>query len=98
MSHYYHLCRRNLGRGVMIRTKDGRSFRGRIRHVTPTHVLISPMGRGASWEGEERLKPEALTLVAEASPPEGEEILWWGWWIPFWAIAFLTFLPFFFWW
>ncbi|MDQ0338946.1 hypothetical protein J2S00_001732 [Caldalkalibacillus uzonensis] len=100
MSYYYHLCRRNIGRGAIIRTRDGREFRGIISRVTPTHVLLTPMSRRVSGKTAEGVRYEAQTAKTDNRQPEGTEILW-GWWLPFLAISSLAFLPFFlfpFWW
>lgn len=98
MSHYYHLCKRHVGRSVTVRTRDGRVYNGRITQVTPTQVYITPVGR--QIEGQEE---KGKLAKGTDKNVKGQEVLWFGlgWWIPFAAIASLAFLPFFwgpFWW
>ncbi|GIN58430.1 hypothetical protein J8TS2_27490 [Lederbergia ruris] len=45
VKNYYHMCRKGIGRPVMIRTRDGHVHRGIISHVTPSKVYIRPFGR-----------------------------------------------------
>ncbi|SET67682.1 ATP synthase alpha/beta family, beta-barrel domain [Oceanobacillus limi] len=51
VAHYYDLCNRHKGKGVEIRTKDGRVHRGIIQHVNQRKVYIQPMGGGRNLGG-----------------------------------------------
>lgn len=100
MSYYYHMCKRHIGRTVSIRTVDGRVHRGRISRVCATRgVYITPIGRAIN--SKEDVVRTAQTAKGKSGEPKGEEVFWFGWWIPFATIAALSFLPFFwgpYWW
>lgn len=44
VGHYHAMCQRYRGRAVEIRTRDGRTHRGVIHHVTGNRVYLQPMG------------------------------------------------------
>lgn len=103
MSRYYDLCTRNVGRPVVVRTVDGREYRGRIARVTQTHLFIGPFGRPVSTEQGGYHAVHALD-AASGEPKQGQHVGWgWGWgWGPgpgfvtgvaFGVIATLAFLP-----
>lgn len=98
MSQYYYICQRHIGRPVRVHTRDGRVYEGMIARVTPTHVLLRPMGRRISGEKGAGLSYEAQTAEMRGDVPEREEVLFFCCWIPFFAIAALFLLPFAFWW
>ncbi|ASK61231.1 hypothetical protein CFK37_02980 [Virgibacillus phasianinus] len=41
---YFDQCRKNVGRPVGIRTRDGRFHRGVIADVNNSHVFLRPLG------------------------------------------------------
>ncbi|ASN07065.1 hypothetical protein [Virgibacillus necropolis] len=43
-NRYFDECRKNVGRSVGIRTKDGRYHRGVITNVNHSHVFLRPCG------------------------------------------------------
>lgn len=101
MSQYYHICSRNIGRPVEVRTVDGRVHRGVISRVTPTHLYTRPFGTPVAGDDTPAVGKQAVDLQGKK---DTEEIQWgWGWgWgfgagIALGAIASLAFLPFFWW-
>lgn len=99
MSRYYHICSRNIGRAVEVRTVDGRIHRGVISRVTPTHLYYRPLGAGISGEANSNVKAEQALDVGDKS--DAQEVQWWGFgWgfgagVALGAITSLAFLPFF---
>lgn len=51
VEHYHRLCQRHMGRGVEIRTRDGRIHRGIIHRITNNRVYLQPMGRPRNLGG-----------------------------------------------
>ena len=48
-THYKDLCHKHHGRAVEIKTKDGNTHRGIIRHVDNDNVYLRPMGGGFGY-------------------------------------------------
>lgn len=48
MSSYYNICRKCMGKPVLIRTKDGHIHRGIVRQVSPQHVHLQTLGHSVS--------------------------------------------------
>lgn len=97
MCRYFYICQRHMGKPVRIHTHDGRVFEGVIARVTPTHVMLRPMGRGIAGEGAKSLSSLTQTAEWRGECPQGEEVIFCCW-IPFFSIAALFLLPFAFWW
>ncbi|CQR46002.1 hypothetical protein BN1058_00245 [Paraliobacillus sp. PM-2] len=85
MSRYYHLCNKNIGRPVRIRTVDGREHRGVIHRVTNSHVFLQPMPSNLGGYGYGFWGPYW-------GPRPG-----FGWGVAFGSIATLALLPLFLW-
>jgi hypothetical protein len=76
MAHpYYRMCCDNIGKVACIRSVDGRVFSARINGVTPTHIHLSPVGRGIEGERQEESKIAAKTADATLEKKEGSEVL-----------------------
>ncbi|HHY71813.1 MAG TPA: hypothetical protein GX497_00995 [Bacillus bacterium] len=86
-AHYYHLCCKNIGRPVEIRTRDGRVHRGMITHVDNRNVYVRPFGGGRNLGG----------FGFGFWRPWGFGVAAFGIGVAFGSIATLAFLPFFWW-
>lgn len=51
VQHYHGMCKRYIGKAVMIRTVDGRVHRGVIKHVDQQKVYLQPLGGATGAPG-----------------------------------------------
>jgi hypothetical protein len=93
MAHrYFHVCRSCMGKAVMIRTRDGGLYRGRVGRVTSTHVYMSPIGRGIEGEDTKSVTSSTMAKTAETTntKEEGSGVYYFTPVIPLAAILGLT--------
>ena len=84
IGHYHGLCQKYRGRGVEIRTHDGRIHRGLIQQVSRSRVYLQPLGYSRNLGGF-------------GYGYGGYGYGGWGWGIALGFIAALALLPLFFW-
>lgn len=94
-SNYYEMCRNRIGKGVEIRTRDGRVHRGVLSNVTQDQIFLRPIGPTANLGGFGYGFPGRYGGYGRYR--YGGFGWGWGWGIALAAIVALAFLPFFFW-
>lgn len=91
MSKIYVFCKQNIGRGVWVRTLDGRLYKGKINKVTYENLYLAPLGHGVALENEKAIKGENLLSTPDVTK-NGEEIFWGLIWLPILGIGAAGFL------
>jgi len=74
MHPYYSICRSYMGKPVLLSTRDGRQYQGKITRVTQQEVYLAQLAQQV--HGKQKGKVGATTAAGSREKVKGEEILW----------------------